>query len=402
MLTNSRILPAAILLVFLVSVFSISGTAADPEADAVAQTIVQLRSHDANGMDVSPQVQTLLTQIKQRIRALVLSELNRSSTAAPLDTASARVNIVSRLRSAGVRIGPVPIPTGSPSPSDYVKPAFGHIEEISLSVPANNPGLVLSLIKFELPCGSDFSLSGFSKANDQWNTSFVREENDYSSVTGAIGELTFQVSVPNQTNDFLVVSAAVGACTQPTPISFTLSAIKVMSQSGLSSELFKTTDPQRVQTALSTRASISTEPDSFEIGFQVAKFLERGQPSRRRTIRFVARDGSLVQTAPRIVDNDRLVEFVDEWMALPLNQASPWVSGIAGSIIACRHDVIRRRAETAATPQFLGLTPSCSPGRQIMAVGFAGLSDTFYISIGLKDGVGTILGVNTTRPNCNP
>ena len=262
MLTTSRIFAATLLLVLLVSVVSISGTPADPEADAVAQAIVQLRSHEASDMDVSPEVQTLLTQIKERMRTLVLSELSKSSTSGPLDTTSVRVNIVNRLRGAGVLIGPVPVPTSSPSPSDYVKPAFGHIEEISLSIPTSNPALVLSSIKFGLPCGTDLSLSGFSKANDQWNTSFVREENRYSTVSGAIGELTFDLSRPNQTNDFLVVSAAVGACMQPAArISFTLSAIKVGSQSGQFSELFKTTDPQRVQTALSSRALISTEPE---------------------------------------------------------------------------------------------------------------------------------------------
>jgi len=397
MLTTSRIFASTLLLVLLVSVVSISGTPADSEADAVAQTIAQLRGHDASGMDVSPEVQTLLTQIKERMRTLVLSELNKSSTT-PLDLTSARANIVSRLRSAGVLIGPVPVPAASPSPSDYVKPAFGHIEDISLSIPADNSALVLSSINFGLPCGTDSSLSGFSKANDQWNTRFVREANNYPLVTGAIGELTFDVSGPNQTNGFLVVSTAVGACLPPTPISFTLSAIKAVSQAGQFSELFKSTDPQRVQTALSKPASISAEADSFEISFQVAKFLERGQPSRRRTIRFVVKDDSLVQTAPRLVDNDRLVDFVDEWSSLPKDQASPWVSGIASNIIGCRHDVIRERA----APQFLGLTPSCRPGRQVVTVGFAGSSDRFFISVGLKDGAGTIVGVNTRAPDCSP
>jgi len=403
MLTSSTYVLGAILTICLASALPICEAAADPEADAVAQTIAQLRSHDADGMNVDSDVQTLLREMKQRMRALVLSELDKTSAATPPDTSATTANIANRLRSAGVLIGMVAVPAGSPSPGDYVKPAFGHIENISLSNTPANPGLVLSLVKFALPCGSDVSLSGFSKDNDRWITRFAREENNYSSVTGAIEELTYGVSSSNQTNSFLVVSTAAGACVQaPPPVRLTLSALKVGPRPDRSSELFKETDQRRTQMALSSGASIVVEPDSFEVGFQVPKFLERGLPNRRKTIRFVINDDALVQTPPRVNGNDRLIEFVDEWAALPGDEARSLATGTAEAIIHCRHEALRQRAATSATPQFRGLIASCRPGRQTVVVGFIGLSETFYVSIGTKDGVGAIVGVNTTRPDCNP
>jgi hypothetical protein len=379
-------------------------TPPDAEAEAVAQTIGQLRSHNPNGMEVSPEVQSLIAELKQRMRSLFINELNRSFTATALDPAIVNVNIVNRLKSVNVVVGPIPAPDPNNSSTDppYVRPAFGHIEETLLSRSPNNPGVVLLTIKLGLPCGGDISITGLSKGTSDWRSRFVREGNNYASLADAFGEITVDVSRPNQDGSFLAVSAASGTCPSESPITLSLSAIKVGVQPSGVSELFKVNDPQRVQNAVSSGASVLAEPDSFEISFNVTKFLERGHPTRRRTIRFLVVDETLTPTAPLIPDEVRVADFVDEWFALPLNKARPWVGGVAKSIIDCRHDVISGRVGTAATPQILGSTPSCLAGSQIITIGFVGLSETFYVSVGKKNGAGSILGINTVRPTCSP
>jgi hypothetical protein len=353
-------------------------------------------------MQVSVELQGLMAEMKERVRLLVINELNRTFDTTPLNGTVATTNIVKRLNSINILVGTLPAPSSSPETSpQYVKPDFGHIQQISFSNAANNPSVVLLVTKLGLPCGNDISVSGLKRISGQWRTLFVREVNDYSLISDAIGDLTLQVSRPGQDGGFLAVSAASGACAQP-PMALRLSALRVQLDEAFGSELFSSNDTNLIQDAVLSPATISAEPDSFEVSFNVGKFLERGQPTRSKTLRFAVFNQKLVPTAPSIPNEVRMTDFVDEWFALPANKANLWVDGVAKSIIDCRRTIIGNRVGSQTQPQILGVAPSCQPETQVISIGFSGLSDKFYVSVGRKNGVGTIVGLNTRPPVCAP
>ncbi len=392
------------LLALVAVIHSEQQSAPDAQASAIATTIGDLRKYGQQGASVPAEVQPLLTRLKSEIRALVLNELSKAPRDTALDLKAIRQSVITHLSNVNVIVGQVPAVQnggaagGAPgtAPPAYLRPDFGHIEELSLTVAARNPAVVRLLVRLGIPCGSDTSLTGLIKTNDSWTASFILERNNYPTIIQALGNLVYDISPPDENGVFTVVSTNAALSCQEQSSILELSAISVDPGRGKVLELFDANNPERLQKNVVTpKTDILAGFNDFEIKLRVGKFLNRAQPDRLRTLRFEVIDATLLQTAPSMKTTN-ITDFIDDWASLPWPIAQKWVKGVAVSLIECRHSIINVAGLSASPPSVIGLPQRCGE-KSFLAVEIPS-KGIFFITVNDVNGLASILNVNTTNP----
>jgi len=147
---------------------------------------------------VPPDAALLMINAKHDLRDLAQVVLKSQSGNGPAIAASVRNTMVAALQANGIEVG-----------AESTTEQYGNVVAIDVAAPEGHRDLLAVVVTLSIPCGADSALFLFRRDDGDWRLVYEREENDYESITGALGSFDWKVSPPDGQGRFLVVTSSI-------------------------------------------------------------------------------------------------------------------------------------------------------------------------------------------------
>jgi len=168
-------------------------------AIAIATTLGVLQGIpvDDEQTAVPPDANLLMTNAKHDVRDLAQIVLKPQPGNGPVIAPAVRNAMVAALEAEGIAIG-----------AESTAEQYGNVVSIDVVAPQGHSNLLAVVVELSIPCGSDSALFLF-RHDGQWRLVYEREEDDYESISGALGTFGWKVSPPDEQGRFLVVTSSI-------------------------------------------------------------------------------------------------------------------------------------------------------------------------------------------------
>jgi hypothetical protein len=348
--------------------------------------------------EVPPDVQKLLPQMKAGLRKMI-SEVLNAYPAASVDVL--RHLVLEELKSADVQ------PRNSVQFVENYDPeagSFGYVYDVEIRQPAPGLKLLAIVTTLDVPCGSDSSLYVYELRGASWQLVLIDEASDYDTVADAQGSFQYAVSPPDKDGGWFVVAADVNPWCSSNWQSLRYKVMRVGQT------------PDHPQILFSERQSVFLGNDeTFKLrvgrkGFQISQIADQSLDSgilTRVHIQKYEVAGNRVSRVPPLglVPQD----FLDEWVQLPWEEATHWVSSKNQDVLQVRHSLLGLEDRKFGTEfdyvqscPAAGNLPSWQIGLLLEAWGDSepppDLPGELFFTIVRRDGAFYVADVVTDRP----
>jgi|GEM_PF-3394169 len=147
---------------------------------------------------VPPDVGLLMTNAKHDLRDLAQEVLRSQPGNGPAIAPAVRNAMIAALEAEGIALAGDSTTTAQ----------YGNVVSIDVVAPPGHSDLLAVVVELSIPCGSDSALFLF-RHDHGWRLVYEREEDDYESISGALGTFGWKVSPPDEQGRFLVVTSSI-------------------------------------------------------------------------------------------------------------------------------------------------------------------------------------------------
>lgn len=292
----------------------------------------------------------LLTRLKIQLRELINQTLHQQAlgSASP---AQVRAAIVSKLKMAGVHVGPARgIDYGSDSNDGY-----GDILRIEVQRPEGHSNLLAVRAIMGIACGDDSSLYVFRFDAKGWNLLLTEEAQEYGDVSGALGHFSYAISPPDKDGRWWVVTAhLLPHCT---------SVWRTMPYKVVAWKPGASRPDILLERAASARWDWPVEVQAGREGFQLTfsgwRDLDFTRNYRDHVLEFRIAGSKVQRIAPIAWSSE---DFVDEWLDLPWEEAAQWALPTKLSELETWHHRLQRGEKWTYSSKTEFVQP-CGPER---------------------------------------
>jgi len=254
---------------------------------------------------VPPDANLLMTNAKHDLRDLAREVLKSQPGDGPAIAAAVRNAMLATLETQGVAIG-----AGSTAEQ------YGNIVSIDVVAPEGHRNLLAVVVELSIPCGSDSALYLFQHDAD-WHLVYAREEDDYESISGALGTFSWKVSPPDAQGRFLVVTSSISP--------WCISAWHQLRYQVDRVEPGRATPfaiDRDTITSYEWDVELEATADSYSIHFNGSS-LDPAIVIRSYRLHYIVDGDQPVRVDP-IADSPR--DFVEEWLGMSTDVAARWGS----------------------------------------------------------------------------
>jgi hypothetical protein len=255
---------------------------------------------------VPPDAILLMTNAKHDLRDLAREVLRSQPGNGPVIAPAVQTAMLAALKAEGVVLG-----------GDSTTERYGNVAAIDVIAPQGHHDLLAVVVELSIPCGSDSALFLF-RHDDQWRLVYEREEDDYESISGALGSFAWKVSPPDAQGRFLVVTSSISPWCSSAWHQLRYQVDRI--------------EPGRAEaipidsgtfTSYGWDVELEATVDSYSIHFNGSS-LDPGILIRSYRLHYVV-DGDRPVRIDPIADSPR--DFVEEWLGMSRETATQWGEG---------------------------------------------------------------------------
>jgi hypothetical protein len=354
-LHRRRVLFPALLVVWLLTTFSraLAEAGTGRLEGEIGRTAARLQAIESQERAVPPPAVPLLTTYKHQLRDLI-TELVRSTPDARV------VDLEQRYKAALARAG-VALPALSSDTRDQVRDdathPYGRLGGIDVRSPGSLENIRVITTSFLIGCDTDTSLYVFEKKGSTWRRTLDVESVGYTTVGQALGTPQWAINRIPGGGWFLVFAEVNPRCNSNW-------------QSLRWTVLHPGSDPTRPHVLDRQQATIylgDAEPfhltaseGAFQLSWNGDELLYPDGGARMHVLSARVTQHHVIRTAPVAADAEG---FVDEWAALPWNDARRWIVPAARTSARKWHDLLSR-VRTQTNARFVTFFDSAEQCRQ--------------------------------------
>ncbi len=274
------------------------------EADPAARVDAALRALARAGRgvehsDVPPRVRSALEEAKRTLRELVVFAANQSSAPS--------------LKTAKECYG-----------------TYGCVEAVKIEPAPGHPEWLVATTTLGIPFGADTSLYLLEKRGERWSIVLEKVAHDYRTIGKVQMGLEWRVtSAPGEQP--VLITVDMSSAEAGTWQDLRLNVLRPGRDAAHPKVLLHSIDDFDIGEPW----DLKTDGDSFSIRYHGRYGLDLVRWGRFKTKRYIIRGDSVTRVDP-IADNAD--EFVDEWVALPWNEARRWSSPSNATTLKRWHD----------------------------------------------------------------
>lgn len=340
---------------------------------------IELKDEDFPGYDVPKEAQELLPLLKQGIREVIVRALESEGSIGGTSQ-DLRASLLARLAGEGLSL------------ETDVKTDYGGLRKLEVQVFNFNPGLVAVKSEIGIACGVDSSLLVFQRKGQRWAPAIFLESGQYREVKGAIENLEYRLSPTHGAGGwYLLVAFSRPWCTSCWS-GVHYKVLRPTLSPGQPSVAYESN--QGFYRCANQSYNLAAKKDEFALSYPSMMSLDFDLFARISVDRFRIEREGVQRIHPK---SQRAVDFVDEWVELPEEQAMALVSESARALALEWH---RRLTYEKGRPyesryDFVqpceGMTPSWQIGLSIKPNGKSEKGDlppyVFFEINSAKDGV---------------
>jgi hypothetical protein len=341
------------LVLILFGLFLISCQSAFPQESSLGKIAKKLRAIKFNeeefpNPEVPKTAQELLPLFRRGIRDVIFAD---AATETPpfIRSEDLRARILAKLRDAGLSLS-------RDDNTDY-----GSLRELDVQTPGTNPSLLSIKMTVGISCGVDSSLYLFQRRGSGWVPVIILEPGPYEQVNGAMENLEYRVSPPDELgNWYVLVAFSHPWCTS--------------CWSGVHYRVLrKSSDPEKPLLVYESAGGLyrcanqsfrlTVGKNQFSLSYPNMMLRDFDLFAKISVDRFQI-DGMGVQRLPPLAQPP--VDFVDQWLELPEDEAMKLVSKPARTSAADWHRILSSkdaRAKQQSYESAYDLVKAC-PGKQ--------------------------------------
>lgn len=253
---------------------------------------------------VPPDVNLLMANAKHDLRDLAQQVLKSQPGNATEIAPAVQSALIAALASEGIAAG-----------GESAK--YGDIASIEVVAPPGHRDLLAVVVALSIPCGSDSALFLFRHERD-WRLVYEREEDDYDSISGALGTFGWKVSPPDEQGRFLVVTSSISPWCSSAWHQLRYQVDRVEPGHAVAVPI----DHDTI-TSYEWDVELEATADSYSIHFNGSS-LDPAILVRSYRLHYVV-DGDRPVRVDPIADSPR--DFVEEWLGMSKDTAARWGAG---------------------------------------------------------------------------
>jgi hypothetical protein len=316
------------------------------QTDKLHDVAEQLRGIDTGGKrnpsgDVPPAAQKLLPQFKAGLREIIGRTLNDHSSSSP---ETLHKLILADLKKAGIE-------TLNPVQRDGYYTAdgddFGNLYDVTVRQPARHPDLMAVVTNLTIPCGSDASLNLYRRNGAAWQLILVEESNGYKDISGGQGSFQFAVSPPDAEGNWYVVAADVNPWCSSNWQQLRYKVLRPGEDVNHPAVLLDEHASIYLGTDLPYRLTLS--PNGFELHIVAAQGLDDSILTREHVRNYEVSGDRVTRIPPLALAPE---DFLDEWVGLKWEEATPWASSADAAKLQHWHDRLSRESREKIDTEF--------------------------------------------------
>jgi hypothetical protein len=317
---------------------------------------IQFKEEDFPYYDVPKAAQELLPFFRRGVREAIFSEI-ASETPPVVHSEDLRARILAKLRNAGLAL------------SHDDNSAYGNLRELDVQTPGTNSGLLAIKVTLGISCGVDSSLYLFHRRGSGWEPIIILEPGPYDQVNGAMENLEYRISPPdNSGNWYLLVAYSRPWCTS----CWSSAHYKVMR---------KSTDPENpllvyeasggLYRCANQSFRLTANKNEFSLSYPNMMLGDLNLFAKISVDRFQIDRMGVQRLPPRVQPP---VDFVDQWLELPEDEAMKMVSEPTRTSAAEWHRLLSRKtvdSEQLSYESSYDLVRQCQGKRGSWVVGLS-------------------------------